>query len=763
MQSLFGNKRKLIRLLTLLLSTGFVLTTLASYFVSRNVIRHDIIQNELPLTTDNVYSEIQKDLLPPIFVSSMMARDTFVRDWLLEQERDTEKITRYLKEIREKYGAVTSFLVSEKSRIYYHEGGILKRVSLQDPLDVWYFRARALRELYEINLDADEAHHYALTVFINYRVTDYQGKLLGVTGVGLPMDKLGELIDRYQTRYQRTVYFSDVQGRIVLQGKDGKLQNIHAVSGLQQQADAILKQKATVSEYRRDGRMYQLNVRFLPELGWYLFVEKSEDEALASIRHTLFLNLGICVLISSIVLWLTSVSITRYQNQLKQAVETHTSELNVALNNARTANQIKNQMLAYVSHDLRAPLSAMTHYLEVLDREPREYSAPYQAAIRDSIRYQTELIDELTEYSRGEWVNMQLEPAPTFLYSFLQEMGRQGELLAQTGHNRFTMSLDEKLPAVLVFDSKRVRQVLMNLLSNAAKFTLDGEIQLQTAWNVATQKLHFSVRDTGSGISLEDQARIFQPYQRAETHTTGLGLGLAIATDIAHKMGAHLQVSSQPGATHFWFDLPLSRATEAEVSQPVESFPLPDPIGTGKQVLIVGSDEVLLSYLTEILSLADFDTVRFREGTPLDWSALHVVIVLMDQEDAREVLRLLSRHGSLPPVILYCASPPPHRDELPIAHILFKPISPFRLLDALARLFDSLNFRTQPVASGELTLLHELIRMGQLSEVLDWATQLEHQHPEQSYFARRVRNAAALIDFAELYRLAAGQIQRGIL
>jgi len=123
-----SDKARLIVALWLLLSAGFLATTLVSYFVSRDAIRESIVATELPLTSDNVYSEIQKDLVRPILISSMMSRDTFLRDWMVSGERDAEQMTRYLKEIMLHYGAFTSFFVSEPTQTYYQAGGILKTV-----------------------------------------------------------------------------------------------------------------------------------------------------------------------------------------------------------------------------------------------------------------------------------------------------------------------------------------------------------------------------------------------------------------------------------------------------------------------------------------------------------------------------------------------------------------------------------------------------------------------------------------------------------
>jgi len=95
---------------------------------STQSIRESISTQQLPLTGDNVYSELQKDIIRPIHLSASMAQNTFLRDWLSDGEREPEKITRYLKEIKDKNNIVTAFLVSEISRKYYHAGGVLKTV-----------------------------------------------------------------------------------------------------------------------------------------------------------------------------------------------------------------------------------------------------------------------------------------------------------------------------------------------------------------------------------------------------------------------------------------------------------------------------------------------------------------------------------------------------------------------------------------------------------------------------------------------------------
>ncbi len=319
-----SDKRKLITALSILLAIGFAVTTLVNYYVSKASIHDSIVATELPLTSDNLYSEIQKDLIRPVLISSMMASDTFLRDWVLAGEGDVDKMTRYLREVKQRYGAFTSFFVSERSRVYYQTEGVLKKISRDEPRDVWYFRVREMKSPYEINMDPDLANKDALTIFINYRVLGYDGQYIGVVGVGLTVDAVRALINDYQKRYRRSVYFVDRQGRIALFGNESQIAgtDIRAIDGLRDIADLILKEGAGSFAYRSKGHDHLLNVRFIPELNWYLFVEQLEDEALAGIRNTLYLNLAISLVITAIVLLATSLTINRYQGQLEEMAMT---------------------------------------------------------------------------------------------------------------------------------------------------------------------------------------------------------------------------------------------------------------------------------------------------------------------------------------------------------------------------------------------------------------------------------------------------------
>ncbi len=318
------DRRSLLTLLALLLFAGFFAVTLIGYFVSKKAIRDAIIEQDLPLTSSNIYSEIQKDLVRPVLISSTMAHDTFLRDWVLRGERNVGEMSRYLMEVRRRYGAFSSFFVSEKSGIYYTGEGVLKQVRPDEPRDAWYYRVRGMKEDYEINVDPDMANADALTIFINYRVFDFKGDYLGATGIGLTVDAVSRLIGEHQERFRRTIYFVDAQGRVVQlgAGRDGQVTDLHAAPGLGPLIDGILREPRGSRQFQAGGDSHILHFNYLPELKWYLFVEQNESAALAGIRRTLFVNLSISLAVTLVVVFLTHLALARYQSRIEEMAST---------------------------------------------------------------------------------------------------------------------------------------------------------------------------------------------------------------------------------------------------------------------------------------------------------------------------------------------------------------------------------------------------------------------------------------------------------
>ncbi|WP_331344425.1 sensor domain-containing diguanylate cyclase [Cellvibrio sp. UBA7661] len=357
MFSVFWKKYSLLVWLGAILIMGFLATSLASYWVSRDQIRHSIIDQGLPLTGDNIYSEIQRDVLRPTFISSLMASDTFVRDWILSGEQEPSQIARYLNEVKQEYSAVSSFLVSDKTRHYYYSQGILKTIKETEPRDTWFFRVRDMKQNYEMNLDVDLANNDTVTVFINYRVFDYEGHFIGATGIGVPLESLARVIDDIQKRFNRRVYFVNNQGDIIVSAKTGELHkgSIHELPGITTIADQIINKNTqpTHLEYENAAGRIMLSSRYIPEFNWYLVVEQTEDAEMAKVQQVLAGNIAISALVTALVLLLCLYSVNRFQRRLENVAAT--DSLTGLLN--RHAFELMFEQAVHETHRAKTPLS----------------------------------------------------------------------------------------------------------------------------------------------------------------------------------------------------------------------------------------------------------------------------------------------------------------------------------------------------------------------------------------------------------------------
>ena len=348
---------RLIIIISLLLLTGFIGTSVTSYLVSSSALNHHITQTELPLTGDNVYSEIQRDLLKPTFIASLMAADTFLRDWVIQGEQDPQKIARYLEEIKVKYNTFSSFFVSDHTKRYYYSKGILKTVQPGESRDQWYFRISGLDTDYEINLDPDMANHDTMTIFINHKVYDYDGNYIGATGVGLAIHAVKKLISTYQQRYNRTIFFTDTAGNITLHGQhfSRPVKNIFEIRDIAEHRREIHKGTPQSFKYKKDNQAIYVNTRYIPEFGWYLFVEQFGDKAIENVRKTLVVNLVFSFAITCLILVATNFTIASYQRRLTKMAAT---DKLTGIYNRRAFDIIIDQTLKDIQRK-EAPLSVI--------------------------------------------------------------------------------------------------------------------------------------------------------------------------------------------------------------------------------------------------------------------------------------------------------------------------------------------------------------------------------------------------------------------
>lgn len=319
-------KSKLILALSLILVTTFLGTSVVNYAVTRNSIRNELLHSSLPLMGKNIYSEIQGAMIRPILASSSMAHDTFLKSWVRDGERDTEKVRRYLDEIKRKYGFLTAFFVSNGSDRYYNEKGIMKEVSPRDPRDVWFYAFTRTGREYRLNVDPSEAYNDTMTIFVNSRVEDENRHLLGVTGAGVDIGYILNRLKQIQKKYARNIYLVDQDGVVQVHQDPSLIErfSIAKAGGIHNVSESILNERDTVTalEYDWEGEHHLLSSLYIPELDWFLIVEQDEASALTPAKRNLIRTLAIGSGVSLLVVLLCMVTVNRYQGRLEELAQT---------------------------------------------------------------------------------------------------------------------------------------------------------------------------------------------------------------------------------------------------------------------------------------------------------------------------------------------------------------------------------------------------------------------------------------------------------
>lgn len=312
-------KYKVIGIISGLLLGVSVISSIVNYKMDVESAQEQLKNISLPLSIDNIYTEIQQEMIEPLIVSSLMGNDTFLKDWILEGEKSIKPIQKYLHAIETKYGMFTSFVVSDSTRNYYSSKGLIDNINAKNPEDKWFFNFKKKEDLHEVNIDYNKHIDNSLIMFINYKVKDYAGKFIAMTGVGIKLFDIEKMLYSFKNNYNYDVYFANEDGEIILYTKTlDKRGNIANIDGLKEIKSDIFGKKLNKFEYKYKDKEYLLSTKYIEKLKLYLFVEIDKNEYLKKLQKTFIANLVVSLLVTFLIVVIIIYTIDIYQKQLEQ-------------------------------------------------------------------------------------------------------------------------------------------------------------------------------------------------------------------------------------------------------------------------------------------------------------------------------------------------------------------------------------------------------------------------------------------------------------
>ena len=482
--------------------------------------------------------------------------------------------------------------------------------------------------------------------------------------------------------------------------------------------------------------------------------------------------------------------------QTDQALQSARRVAEQARRAADQANQAKSRYISAISHELRTPLNSILGYAQLMGEDASIPAHRKQAVsvIKRGGEHLLSLIEGTLDIAHIESGRLTLVQKPMQFADFVQEIASLFELEAQAKGLAFEYHEENALPAVVRADEKRVRQILINLLGNAIKFTAQGRVSLRIRY--AREMAIIAIEDSGPGLSAEQQARIFEPFTRASTggaSAPGAGLGLTIAKMLTDLMGGELSLTSTPGVGSVFkvklflpevHRAPTSPRVAAGRRQVTKVTPRLAYAGVRRRVLVVDNEEADRELLVNLLQPLGFELRTAASGhdcLDLLASGYHPDVILMDLAmpgiDGWETIRRLRKieTETMQPKAQIAIVSANAFDKglendagIPTEDFILKPLRHSELLDWLERRLAIVWLESAPLAEpaktaqaatvvyparAQLDALRELVSLGYYRGIMNQLDAIETAQPASAAFVTQLRGLAKQFQFEAMGQL----------